>query len=315
MRHMSKTNLDNAKRAKNDEFYTRIEDIKNELQHYTNHLKGKRIYLNADHPDKSNFWRYLDERFDELGLESITATYYERDDTQTAYVTRRDAIGTTRTPLKGNGDFRSDECVDILKASDILITNPPFSLFRALIDLLIEHDTDFVIMGNQNAMTYKNVFPHMKEGRVKLGVNKRIKRFNVPAGYNSDDVKTDENGVRYKQFGNIGWFTTLNHGMTPPPLELTATYYGNESDYPRYDNYDAINVDRVKDIPRDYAGIMGVPITYLIKHNPEQFEISGLSEKSGRGLSFGIIIDPNSKMIHASVNGKRKFTRLFIRRP
>lgn len=307
-----KSSLDTAKRAKNDEFYTRLEDINDELQHYIHHFKDKHIYLNADNPKYSNFWRWLEERFTDLQLKQLTATYYNEGGQSTVMTLVQRSGGTSvkqSKQLEGDGDFRSDECVALLKQADIVVTNPPFSLFRSYIDQLMAHGKDFIIIGNQNAYTYKNVFPLLKDGAVRIGVNKGAASFIVPCGYENKNVKISEDGTRLVAVA-VAWFTTLNHGHTPPPLDLTKVYEGNESDYPYYDNHNAINIDKVKDIPNDYNGVMGVPITFLNKYNPIQFEII---DCMNRYLIIAPVAEKDKGKHMTEINGKRKYARILIK--
>lgn len=262
----NKENLRKANKAKNDEFYTQLSDIEAELQYYEKHFKDKIVYCNCDNPEWSNFWKYFESNFEKLGLKRLIATYYDND----KQVYRTDLINDTKNkphgvwitkiPLKGNGDFRSQECIDILKEADIVITNPPFSLFREYAAQLMEYEKKFLIIGSQNAITYKEFFPLLKDNKVWLGYN-GVKQFIEPNG-------------EVKKFGNICWYTNLETDKRNEPIKLTKYY--NPSDYPKYDNYDAINVDKTKDIPMDYEGVMGVPISFMDKYCPEQFEIVGL---------------------------------------
>jgi len=263
-----------AKNAKNDEFYTQLSDIEKELGHYKEHFKGKSVFLNCDDPTESNFWRYFSMNFEFLGLTRLVATHYERDKPSykleiTADVNgdgKTDNMDTVKTPLKQNGDFRSPECIELLKKADIVVTNPPFSLFREYLTLLMEHNKKFLIIGNMNAITYKETFKFIKVNELWLGIMSP-KEFMEPSG-------------NIKKFGNIKWFTNLDTRKHHEELILWKTYKDNEADYPTYDNYDAINVDKVKDIPIDYDGAMGVPITFLDKFNPEQFEIIGFTHRN-----------------------------------
>ena len=270
------SNLSSAKSAKNDEFYTQLADIENELRHYREHFRGKVVFLNCDDPAESNFWKYFSLSFEHLGLRSVIATHYETDKPSykleiTGDVNRdgkTNRLDTIKTPLKQNGDFRSPECIEILKASDIVCTNPPFSLFRAYIAQLVEHNKKFLVIGNLNAITYKEIFKLIKENKIWLG-HTSPKEFGILVGEPSSKPT--------QKFGNICWFTNLEIKKRNEELILHRTYKGNEAAYPKYDNYDAINVNKVADIPVDYYGVMGVPITFLDKYNPDQFEILGLA--------------------------------------
>lgn len=258
------SSLHAAKRAKNDEFYTQLSDIEKELRHYKQHFKGKVVFCNCDDPEWSNFWKYFTLNFEHLGLAKLVATHYAQG--EPSYKLEYFGVGQppVQTPLIGDGDFRSDECVELLKEADVVVTNPPFSLFREYVAQLVEHQKQFLIIGNNNAITYKEIFKHIKENRLWLGVSPRSMQFKQPDG-SLKDV-------------NACWFTNLPHQKRNEELILFRTYAGNENLYPKYDNYDAIEVSKVTDIPVDYAGVMGVPITFLDKYNPEQFEIVGISK-------------------------------------
>lgn len=288
-------NLHKAKDAKNDEFYTRIEDVAEELRHYKKHFAGKVVLCNCDDPTWSAFWRYFHLNFAELGLKKLISTHYDR--TEPTYKMEYEGgddnnveVGV-KTPLEGNGDFRNKECLDLLDESDIVVTNPPFSLFREYVGTLMERGKKFIIWGNNNAITYKEFFPLLKENRVWLGytANKTC-AFRVAEGYRFDEKLTAQynDGFKYGKVPAISVFTNLDIQKRHEKLILWQRYYdddGNhlpdaEERYPHYDNYDAINVDRVADIPVDYQGVMGVPITFLDKYNPEQFEIVGMLQSS-----------------------------------
>lgn len=258
-------NLNAAKRNKNDEFYTQLTDIENELRHYKDHFEGKVVYLNCDDPQESNFWMYFYLNFEFLGLRKLISTHY--DDIGPTYKLEylgRDVNpeGAVRTELEENGDFRSNEAIELLRESDIVVTNPPFSLFREYIAQIMDHEKQFLVVGNFNAITYKEIFPLIKDVRVWVGVSPRSMKFRVPDG----SLKVV----------NATWFTNLDHTKRHEEQILYCTYTPEK--YPRYDDHDAINVDRVKDIPEDYDGIMGVPITFLADFNPDQFEILGCHE-------------------------------------
>jgi hypothetical protein len=301
---MKNSNLHKAKTEKNDEFYTQLSDIEKELKHYKEHFKGKVIFCNCDDPEWSNFWKYFELNFDFLGLKKLVSTHFEKD--KGSYkleiigdingdgkVTNKDII---RTPLKQNGDFRSDESIEILKECDIVVTNSPFSLFRDFISLLAEYDKKFLVVGSMNAITYKECFKLIKENRMWLGMN-YIKEFVKPDGTT-------------QKFGNINWFTNLEHEKRNEELILYRNY--NETDYPKYDNYNAINVDKTKDIPCDYFGAIGVPISFLDKYNPKQFEVIGISANGQveNNLKIGDYRTYNNPFL-----GSRKvYQRLFIKR-
>ena len=281
------TNLNNAKREKNDEFYTLYKDIEKELKHYKEHFKNKIVYCNCDNPKKSNFWKYFYDNFNSLELKKLIATYYDPDNNSYKY--EYDGANIKTEALNGNGDFRSEECIDILKQSDLIITNPPFSLFREYIGQLIKYEKKFLIIGNLNAFTNKELFPYIRDNKIWLGVN-TVKSFEQP-----------DNTL--KKIGNINWYTNLDHNKRHNKLVLNRIYTPEE--YPKYDNYDAINVNKTKDIPKNYYEVMGVPITFIYKYNPEQFEIIG-------ELNHGCdnIYDLGKPVI----NGKEYYSRLLIKR-
>lgn len=229
-------NLHKAKKEKNDEFYTLLSDIEKELQHYQQHFKGKIVYSNCDSPE-SNFVKYFTENKDRLGIKEFYHTWYNKE--------------------TGEGSFDSEENIKLLKKADIVVTNPPFSLFRDFLSLLTTPNKKFIIVGATGAITYKDCFKMIKEGRLWLGVN-----------YPKEFLQPDKS---IKKFGNISWFTNLEHNNRNKELVLTKEY--NPIDYPKYDNYDAIEVSRVANIPKNYEGVMGVPISFLTKWNPNQFDI------------------------------------------
>ena len=272
----SSTNLHGAKRAKNDEFYTRLEDIEAEIsQHkdYVAQFEGKTVLCNCDDPEWSNFFQFFKLHFKQLKLKKLITTHYNKDGAPSyklewdGEMLNDDMVNLVKTPLSGNGDFRSDECVDILKEADIVVTNPPFSIAReAFIPLLIEHNKKFVIIGDLNWITYKTVFPLLKEKKMFFGYT-NVKEFKTPDG-------------AIQKFGNKVWFTNFDLDKAHEPLILTKNFKGNESKYPQYDNYNAIDVSKVSDIPKDYENMMGVPITFLASYCSEQFDIFGIT--SGR---------------------------------
>lgn len=288
------TNLNKAKKEKNDEFYTRYEDIELEVMKYRKQFRDKIIYLPCDDPaeKKSEFWSFFVNNFDAFGLKKLIATHYSEngkaykiwidgDLNGDGYVDDGDA---QQEDLVGNGDFRSPECTEILEECDIVCTNPPFSLFREFTDWILRKNKQFLIIGNQNAFTYKEIFPLIKSDKIWTGYN-MVKNFYQPDG-------------SIKKFGNICWFTNLKTFKRNEELILTEKY--NPIDYPKYDNYDAINVNKVVDIPKDYYGIMGVPITFLNVYNPDQFEI----------IRFRKGNDDKD----LSVNGKYTYSRVLIKR-
>ena len=320
-------NLSKAKAAKQDEFYTQLSDIEAELRHYTKHFKGKTVYCNCDDPRVSGFFHYFAYNFEHLGLKRLLATCYKntksdlfsQNDSERAVMLdyRGDKDGN-RVPdpeeieltlLKGDGDFRSEESIALLKQADIVVTNPPFSLFREYIAQLVQYDKKFVVIGSNNAITYKEIFPLIKKSRMWLGHKSGDIAFKVPCHYEERATRfwVDESGQKWRSLGNACWFTNLDHDKRHEELILYRKY--NPTDYPTYDNYDAIEVSKVKDIPADYDGAMGVPITFLDKHNPEQFEILGCSYSYGEPIGY----HKNGYGFDVSVSGAQKYKRLFIR--
>ena len=308
-----------AKVAKDDEFYTQLSDIEKELKYYKKHFKGKVVYCNCDDPRISNFFHYFSYNFEKLGLKKLISACYKsmerdlfsRNDSEQAIyleytgdrsgnnVPDPDEIGIKT--LLGDGDFRSAETIELLKQSDIVVTNPPFSLFREYMAQLIEYDKQFIIIGNMNAVSFKEIWPLIKHNKVWLGVT-RAGTGQMWFQVNDDfPVKTgqrvDENGVRYQTVGNAAWFTNLDISKRHEDLILYKTY--NPQDYPSYDNYDAIEVSQAVDIPMDYDGVMGVPLTFLGKHNPDQFEIVGItrawSGDAAKVYPQQIQVDPNGR--------------------
>lgn len=284
-----------AKSSKKDEFYTQLSDIESELKHYKEHFKNKVVFCNCDDPRVSNFFHYFSYNFENLELKKLITTCYknqEKDlfgleesenavfleytgDKNGNKIPDAEEIGVK--PLKGDGDFRSKESIDLLKQADIVVTNPPFSLFREYVDQLVKYDKKFLIIGNINAITYKEIFKLIKENKAWLGINmgRGISGFIVPDHYELYGTETsiDSFGNRIISPNNCLWLTNLDTFKRHEDINLTKTYYGNEIEYPKYDNYDAINVNKTQDIPMDYDGFMGVPITFLHKYNPEQFEL------------------------------------------
>lgn len=293
-------NLHKALKEKDDEFYTYYNDIKKECDLYKDFFVNKTIYLNCDSED-SQFWKYFMFNFNNFQIKKLIATYYSPDDTSFKLISE-DGETFVRTPLSGNGDFASSECVNIFDEADIVITNPPFSLFRKLVVLLTKHNKDFILVGNENSVASTEIFPLIKDNKIFFGYNK-IKSFLRPDGTS-------------REFGNICWFTNLPIVKNGTKIELKKKYI--DTDYPVYDNYEAINVDKVNDIPCDYYGIMGVPISYVNKHDKERFEILGLAAGNTRanGLFYSVPYTPNSEDRGGSamIDGKRKYSRVFIRR-
>ncbi len=320
--------LNEAKKAKKDEFYTQLSDISNELKNYRKHFKDKVVYCNCDDPRVSNFFQYFALNFEKLGLKKLITTCYknqsmdlfsQNDSEQAIYLEYfgdkngnnlpdPEEIGIK--PLKGDGDFRSKESIDLLTQADIIVTNPPFSLFREYVAQLIEHNKKFVIVGHQNALTYKEIFPLIKENKLWLGYG-----FKGGAGhfinehYEDYATATDRKEGMIRVSG-VHWFTNLDINKRHEDLILYKNY--NQEEYPTYDNYNAIEVSKTNEIPCDYDGIMGVPITFMNKYNPEQFEIIGATESEGKGFSNGVWKE-ESNVAQAMINGKRVYKRIFIR--
>lgn len=300
-----------AKTNKKDEFYTQLVDIERELKHYKNHFKDKVVFCNCDDPRNSNFFNYFSNNFENLGLKKIIAACYKNQENgffleytgkkKAKSISSVDEISIVQ--FKEDGDFRSAESIELLKQSDVIVTNPPFSLFREYVDQLVKYDKKFLIIGNVNAITYKEIFKLIKENKAWLGMNlgRGISGFIVPEHYElyGSEARIDSSENRIVSPNNCLWLTNLDTSIRHEDIVLTKTYYGNESEYPKYDNYDAINVNKTKDIPLDYNGFMGVPITFLHKFNPEQFEIvkfrKGNDEKD------------------LSINGKCPYFRILIK--
>lgn len=306
---MSNTTLINARKAKADEFYTQLEDIEKELKYYKKHFYGKTVYCNCDNPYESNFFKYFVINFNKLGIKKLISTCYgetpykaiitEVKEQESSIEQLLENKKNILTELKGDGDFRSQESVDLLKGSDIVVTNPPFSLFREYIAQLIEYDKKFLIIGNINAVKYKNIFPLIKEKKMWLGesLHGRKIEFRVPNYYEIKikNYRIDEKGRKYIRVpGNIRWFTNINIPILARKQSITLYKKYNPEEYPKYDNYDAIEVSKTADIPYDYDGEMGVPVTFIDKYNPKQFEI----------------IEKKSNLY---VNGKAKYERILIK--
>jgi len=324
--------LQKAKKSKSDEFYTQLVDIESELRHYKDHFKNKVVYCNCDDPQISNFFNYFVSNFKELGLKKLIASCYKeqvRDlfstaDTENGFYyeytggddQKKIPSSTDIIYFKGDGDFRSVESIELLKQSDIVVTNPPFSLFREYVAQLVKYDKQFLIIGNVNAITYKEIFKLIKENKAWLGINlgRGVSGFIVPEHYElyGTEARIDDAGNRIVSPNNCLWLTNLDNSKRHEDIELTKKYLGNEDEYPKYDNYNGINVNKTKDIPSDYSGYMGVPITFLHKFNPEQFEIIKFRKgNDGKDLSiegkcpyFRIII--RNKRLQSKLLGSNK---------
>lgn len=313
---MANTNLSNAKKAKNDEFYTQLSDIENELKHYKSHFAGKVVYCNCDDARESNFFRFFQKKFNDYGLKKLITTSYNENGHGSVLVYEGDTNGNGKlddteikvSELKGNGDFRSEECIELLKEADIVVTNPPFSLFREYIATLVQYNKKFLVIGNQNAITYKEIFPLIKENKLWTG-NNMVKTFRVPQVTNKN-CEVLSNGDIIAKFGSICWFTNLDIKKHHTEILLYKKY--NEEEFPKYDNYDAIEVSKVCEIPKDYDGIIGVPITFLDKFNPSQFEIVGLTSSS-KECTYGLLLSENQST-RAKINSKYIYARLLIKK-
>lgn len=350
------SNLHQAKREKNDEFYTQLPDIENELKHYKEHFKDKIVFCNCDDPYESNFFKYFMLNFKRLGLKKLVGMGYVtspivgaqlplleiegyEDRFNKAYkieVSQLDEVSdyigfdmeTIKTLVKQNkgsikvsplrwsgersaGDFRSTASISVLKEADIVVTNPPFSLFREYVAQLMEYQKKFLIIWNQNAITYKEIFPLIKENQIWLWCRNGAQNFKVPGDFNKNNVIINEQGEKIAKFWNIARYTNLEHKKRHEELILYKSY--DPSEYPKYDNYDAINVNKVADIPYDYEGVMGVPITFLDKYNPDQFEILNSNDYRSNTKtpikSHGLVKDKDS-----AISGKPTYARILIRK-
>jgi len=316
------TPLNRAKNAKYDEFYTQLTDIENELRHYKRHFKNKTVLCNCDDPRISNFFHYFSYNFEHLKLKKLIATCYKNQQmdlfskNESNHAIRLEYEGDknkSRVPdrseiemhcLKSDGDFRSNECIGILKKADIVVTNPPFSLLREYVLQLIEYKKRFLIIGNQNAAIYKEIFPLVKDSKVWFGYYVGAMSFRVPSYSKPKPTGywQDKKGQKWRSFGNICWFTNLDTEKRHEKIILHKTY--SPQKYPSYDNYNAINVDKVADIPTDYDGVMGVPLTFLTRHNPDQFEIIGLDRYVEDNPHYGT---------RFKINGKQTYARIMIK--
>lgn len=335
-------NLHSARTAKTDEFYTQLVDIEKELKHYKDQFRGKVVYCNCDDPFESNFFKYFASNFNALGLKKLITTSYVKSPIaggqlplfeveglkpkgkepfkiEITEVPDADGDGAINiddvklllkrnkknsTPLRSNGDFRSDECIELLKQADIIVTNPPFSLFREYVAQLMEYKKKFLILGDQNAITYKETFGYIKDDKLWLGYdNGGTKWFQVPMDYDipTESRKKIVNGVKYFSMGRILWFTNLDTTKRHENFVLYKKYTPEE--FPKYDNYDVINVDKVSDIPMNYKGVMGVPITFIDKYNPKQFEILGVAN-SARWIGYKCL---------TLIQGRKIYNRILIK--
>ena len=307
---MAKNNkaMQAAKTNKNDEFYTRLEDIEDEIsmhEDYVRQFEGKTVLCNCDDPEWSNFFLFFRLHFKQLKLKKVIFTHYEMNGSPSyklewdgSYI-GYDTLNLIKTPLKGNGDFRSPECVALLDECDVVVTNPPFSLLREFIGLIIDHKKDMVIIANEVQCTSKEIFPLFQSGKLNFGYN-HVKEFKVPDG-------------TFKKIGTVAWFTTFKLDKYNEELPLCCQYEGHEDEYPKYDNYNAIEVNQIRRIPRDYFGVMGVyGASFLAQYNKEQFEVIGRSEDFAQPIIINQKVKKNPGRFY--IQGQRKCERILIRR-
>jgi hypothetical protein len=321
-------NLHKAKKGKNDEFFTQLADIEKELKHYKKHFKNKTVLCNCDDPRISAFFHYFSHNFESLGLKKLITTCYKNQNAdlfsqnkneQAVYLEYLGDKNGNKVPdineigikhFKGDGDFRSAECIELLKQADIVCTNPPFSLFREYVAQLIEYNKKFLIIGNINAITYKECFKLIQENKIWLGasIHSGDREFGVPNDYplNAASWRIDKDGKKFIRVKGVRWFTNLDYKERHENLILYKKY--NPKDYPKYDNYNAIEVSKTMDIPIDYSGVMGVPITFLDKYNPNQFEIVGKTNNREHAGKYLIGDNPT-----AMVSNKKLYHRILIR--
>ena len=327
--HVSKnTSLNKANVAKKDEFYTRLSDIENEFKHYHKHFDGKTVLCNCDDPRISNFFHYFSYNFEKLKLKKLITTCYknkqmdlfsQNDSDRAIYLEYGGDKNNNRVPdsseiemrhLKGDGDFRSQECIEILKQADIVVTNPPFSLFRDYVAQLIKYKKKFVIVGHQNAISYKEIFKLLKENKLWLGYGFRGGATHFLTKYKDEAVAGDHKEGMVRVSG-VHWFTNLDTNKRHEELFLYKPY--NKTDYPKYDNYDAIEVSKTKEIPMKYTGKMGVPISFMDKYNPDQFEILGMASSAGYDKDVVGIPFIGTKDARPLINGMNTYARIIIK--
>lgn len=331
-RNATNTNLIKAKKAKSDEFYTVLSDVEKELKNYKKHFEGKVVFCNCDDPRVSNFFHYFSYNFEKLKLKKLITTCYknqsrdlfsQHDSEKAIWLEYAGDKNKNNVPdpeeigikhLEGDGDFRSEECIELLKNADIVVTNPPFSLFREYVDQLIAHDKKFLIIGTWNAISYTEIYRLIKADKLWVGVNsnRNFSGFIVPKHYpmHGSEARIDEEGNRIVSSNNTCWFTNLDNAKRHEDLIFYKKY--NPEEYPKFDHYDAINVDKVAEIPMDYSGAMGVPITFINKYNPEQFEILDCNDLRSNDTTpvkkHGLIKD-----VHSAINGKPKYVRIVVK--
>ena len=337
-------NLAQAREAKEDEFYTQLPDIEKELRHYRKHFKGKTVYCNCDDPRVSNFFHYFSYNFEKIGLKRLITTCYknknmdlftQNNSEESIFLEYTGDKNNNRIPdleeigikaLQGDGDFRSKESVELLKQSDIVVTNPPFSLFREYIHQLITYKKQFLVIGNLNAASYKEVFKLIKQNQIWLGPSIRSgdREFGIPKEYpmTASGTRVDKDGNKYIRVKGVRWFTNLDFKERHDNLVLYKTY--SPAEYPKYDNYNAIEVSKTKEIPEDYFDAMGVPITFLDKYNPEQFEILGITDRDNNSGLKTKTYTPEDAPNHSDLNRrgslkvgssfKSTYARLLIKR-
>lgn len=347
-------NLKEAKKKRKNEFYTALEDVERQCRYFKKEFKGKTIICNCDDPFESAFFKYFVLNFNRFHLKKLIATCYagspvmgeqmtifdvdpladdkKRNKPYKAIVTKvYDANGdgaidmndikelfiikeNELTVLDGDGSFDSPECIELLKESDICISNPPFSEFRRYVSMLCKYNKKFLIIGNQNAITYKEIFPLIMNNELWIGPQ----TFPGSVGFFRSPYQDTAASSQHKdgmiRVSGVCWFTNMDFKKRHEEIILTERYYRNPEKFPKYDNYDAIEVSKTKDIPEDYEGVMGVPITFLVgKYNPDQFKILGITESNGKGMSRGIWIGDDNKKLKPYINGVAKYARIFIR--
>jgi hypothetical protein len=303
-------NLHSAKKEKNDEFYTQLEDIEKECFHYAKHFKNKIVLCNCNDVLHKNFTLYFYRNFKTLGLKKLIATGYKVDG-EHGKVCSYDGNEWTMKMLEGDGGYSTDECIEFLKESDIVVTNPPFSLFRDYVATLMKYKKKFLIIGNMNAITYKEIFPLIKNDEMWLGVSRNgcgQMYFLINEDMPEAKGQIVIDGQKYQTIGSSAWFTNLDHNKRHEEIVLTKRY--NEDEYPKYDNYDAIDVSKVVNLPMDYNGVMGVPITFLGKYCPEQFEIVGWSRHNDMNMDGGFWLGGKAD---ATINGREVYRRILIK--